>query len=612
LANCDYDLVISQEWQAPLGIAANLSRGSVPTITWIHGGTLYDHLGSDKEFEHQFQLIDSFLEQVQVENSDVVVSASEYLVDFYKAYGWTFPDTRISPYHFPRYILEKVHQEPKNITLAFVSALSKRKGFDEALILVAKLKKEGLKFTFGIYGKFLDIAEREIIEFLKKNKIPHYFRQELAPSEIWSELSEKNTTVLLPSRLDNSPSVAYESLSASCKILASDTQGTLELKSKFPNHILKWNNDNLDAVRSFIESDPILLSKMDTINEKVSNFWIELIRETIEKKKSGTNIISLDEPKHQISVVIITKDRPDFFRRALASVLDQSVLPAEIIVVEDVSNGSTTVYQDCIDANDTLSVKYQQVSYAQVDQFSFSKNIGQGQSRAARSRNLAASIAKYPLLAFLDDDNLFLHDHLQSSRDELIKSGLDAVTPFLAQVFSEGPLSPQMQPTQIAIMAGSRFGHLNTVANVCMDSHILIKKEVFDEINGFPENSRPEDWAMGLRILAKGLKFGTTGTPGVLYRLNLDGIQAQLSIKSASSISLDKEISQFNHAQPAAMLISKLAGAAYHKRVSTRETKKKLRKYYFSHGLKLLRSGNFKELWFGIRKYSRRLKFFGQ
>ena len=611
LVNCDYDLVISQEWQAPLGITANLTRSSVPTITWIHGGTLYDHVGSDKKFENQFQVIDSYLEQVQLEKSNVVVSPSRYLIDFYESYGWIFPKTKISPYHFPRYNFKKIHQESANITLAFVSALSKRKGFDEALSLVAKLKNDGLKFTFGIYGKFLDISEGEIVDFLEKNRISYYFRQELTPLEIWSELSKRNTTVLLPSRLDNSPSVAYESLSASCKILASDTQGTLELQPQFPSHIMMWDNEKTKKVRSFIETEPILLPSMDAINENVTKFWIELIQETVDKKKSQKSIPPIGESKPEISVIIITKDRPDFFRQALNSVLSQSELPAEIVVVEDVSNGPTTVHKDCIKAGEILPVKYKQVSYTQTDQFSFSTSIGKGQSRAAKSRNLAAALASHPLLAFLDDDNLFLNNHLELCRKELLESNADAITPFLAQVFSNEPLSQQEQPTQIAIMAGSRFGLLNSLANICMDSHILIKKKVFNDVRGFPENSRPEDWALGLRIIANGYTFGTTGEPTILYRLNLDGIQAQLSNQSLSWVSLDKEIVQLNQTERRTMLISKLATAAYEHSTPTSTVEKKLRKYYFRHGIKLLRNGNFKELRFGIRKYLRRLKSLG-
>ncbi len=612
LVNCNYDLVISQEWQAPLGIAASLSGNSTPTVTWIHGGTLYDHVGSDKEFEHQFQVIDSYLEQVQLEKSNVVVSPSQYLVDFYQNYSWKFPETRISPYHFPRYDFKKVHQDPTSITLAFVSALSKRKGFDEALSLAAKLKDEGLKFTFGIYGKFLDIPENEIIDFLRKNKIPHYFRQELKPFAIWNELSEKNTTVLLPSRLDNSPSVAYEALSASCKVLASDTQGTLELENHFPSHIFKWSNNHLGKVRSFIEAKPAQLPSMDAMNERVTKFWLELIRETVENKKSSAHVLPIEQSKPKISVVIITKDRPNYFRRALDSVLNQSLLPEEIIVVEDVSNGPTSVSQDCINANKIVPIQYQQVSYSDEDQFSFSKNIGQGQSRAAKSRNLGAKIAKFPILAFLDDDNLFLQRHLELSLSELIENRLDAVTPFLAQVFSDEPLSSNIQPTQIAIMAGSRFGPLNTLANVCMDSHILIKKETFDQINGFPENSRPEDWALGLRIIAIGFRFGTTGQSTVLYRLNLDGIQAQLSANSSSWMSLDREVLELDQSQGGSWLISKLAAAGFQNGATSTLTEKKLRKYYFTYGWKLLRNGNYKELLFGIRKYVRRLKFFGK
>jgi hypothetical protein len=225
---------------------------------------------------------------------------------------------------------------------------------------------------------------------------------------------------------------------------------------------------------------------------------------------------------------------------------------------------------------------------------------------------LAARIAKFPILAFLDDDNLFLQRHLELSLSELIENRLDAVTPFLAQVFSDEPLSSHTQPTQIAVMAGSRFGPLNSLDNVCMDSHILIKKETFDQINGFPENSRPEDWALGLRIVANGYRFGTTGQSTVLYRLNLDGIQAQLSTESTSWVSLDKEVLELDQSQGGSWLISKLAVAGYQNRATSSLTEKKFRKYYFSYGWKLLRTGNYKELLFGMRKYFRRLKFFGK
>lgn len=93
----------------------------------------------------------------------------------------------------------------------------------------------------------------------------------------------------------------------------------------------------------------------------------------------------------ELSVVIPTYNRYEFLKRALRSIYDQSLLPKEVIVVDDGSEDATRNIQ-----NDFPQIKY-----------IFQTNQGVS---SARNRGIASS--NFEWIAFLDSDDLWESEKL--------------------------------------------------------------------------------------------------------------------------------------------------------------------------------------------------------
>jgi len=93
-----------------------------------------------------------------------------------------------------------------------------------------------------------------------------------------------------------------------------------------------------------------------------------------------------------VSVILPTFNRMPLLERALLSVLDQTVQPQEIIVVDDGSTDGTA---------GLLRGRYPQVRYF------YQSNQG-----VSRARNTGISMARAPWIAFLDSDDQWLENKL--------------------------------------------------------------------------------------------------------------------------------------------------------------------------------------------------------
>ncbi|NND62761.1 MAG: glycosyltransferase [Flavobacteriaceae bacterium] len=95
-----------------------------------------------------------------------------------------------------------------------------------------------------------------------------------------------------------------------------------------------------------------------------------------------------------VSVIIPTFNRPDLLRQTLASVVYQTYENIEIIVVDDGTPG---------DENQKLCSEMSQINYIKID------NSG----GAAKPRNIGIDNAKGELIAFLDDDDIWLPEKIE-------------------------------------------------------------------------------------------------------------------------------------------------------------------------------------------------------
>lgn len=185
-----------------------------------------------------------------------------------------------------------------------------------------------------------------------------------------------------------------------------------------------------------------------------------------------------------ISVVIPTYNRANYLKEAIKSVLAQTHREVQIIVADD---GST---------DDTASVVS---SFGDKVKYLFQDNLERG---AARNYGIRNSAGEY--VAFLDSDDLWLPDHLQTCLKTCESTGA---------VYSGSYLIDEAGKT-IGKLSASSFGSdplREIVAGYssrgCNSSSCLIKKSMFGTAGNFSEKrelSGSEDWEMWVRLASCG------------------------------------------------------------------------------------------------------------
>jgi glycosyltransferase involved in cell wall biosynthesis len=192
-----------------------------------------------------------------------------------------------------------------------------------------------------------------------------------------------------------------------------------------------------------------------------------------------------------ISVVIPTCNRPRLLEEALNSVLEQSLQPEEIILV---NNG------------DEPLAYFPALSHVRV--IEAPRRAGGGQAR-----NIGAATATSEYLAFLDDDDLWEADYLLKASERINASHPDIILARL-DYLKNGRVGP-----------GKCAEGLLTKTNLIRynpgvtGSNIVIKKKIFNELGGFKTYlSVSHDKALILDALLAGRGVLVEPEMQVIYR----------------------------------------------------------------------------------------------
>lgn len=173
-----------------------------------------------------------------------------------------------------------------------------------------------------------------------------------------------------------------------------------------------------------------------------------------------------------ISVVIPLYNKENYIYRTITSVLNQSVLPAEIIVVDD---GST----DC-SANEVAKINNSRVRLVRQ------KNAGEG---AARNRGIAE--AKSEMVAFLDADDEWKPNfllHIQRLYNNFPDCGAYG-TAYAIMTPDENVTFPYLEgiPPEPWIGIIPNFVKMSQHGSPLSSSSVVMPKRVFQVLGGFPE-----------------------------------------------------------------------------------------------------------------------------
>jgi glycosyltransferase involved in cell wall biosynthesis len=185
------------------------------------------------------------------------------------------------------------------------------------------------------------------------------------------------------------------------------------------------------------------------------------------------------------TIIIPTRDRPNWLPRTLLSALEQQGTEAEIIIVDD---GSTTPVSErlTLEAQSRLRVLRNPSSLG-----------------VARARNRGIDEARGEWIAFLDDDDVWAPDKL--SRDLAgAREGADFAYSGGMTIDDQGEVLNVFD----APPAGEQLyrGALARTGQVPISmSNLLVRAELLRSIDGFdPEFSMMEDWDLLIRLTAIG------------------------------------------------------------------------------------------------------------
>jgi len=183
----------------------------------------------------------------------------------------------------------------------------------------------------------------------------------------------------------------------------------------------------------------------------------------------------------KISVIIPTYNRRHTLGRAIQSVMDQSLLPAEIIVVDDGSTDGTS--------------EWIQKSYPSI------QLIIQPKQGVSAARNTGINAAEYDWTAFLDSDDEWLPNKLEKQVEALQRN------PDIKFCHSEENW------IRNGVRVNQKKGHQKYggyIFEQCLDkcrispSTLLIHKSIFESVGYFDESFQVcEDYDLWLRITAK-------------------------------------------------------------------------------------------------------------
>lgn len=201
----------------------------------------------------------------------------------------------------------------------------------------------------------------------------------------------------------------------------------------------------------------------------------------------------------EISVIIPTWNNSTTLEKAIKSALEQTLPPLEVLVCDD---GSTDESFGIVDSINDPRVQWIN---------------GNHSGKPAIPRNRGIQVSRGEWLAFLDSDDEWLPEKLEKQIAHANKKGCDAAcSNAIRYVPLQGHLGAYYKYIIGEVISFPTLLQNNYV--IC--SSVLIKRNIVDKCNGFPEDrtvNTVEDYALWLRT-ATVTNFAYVKEPQLIYR----------------------------------------------------------------------------------------------
>ncbi|HIK08598.1 MAG TPA: glycosyltransferase [Trichormus sp. M33_DOE_039] len=219
--------------------------------------------------------------------------------------------------------------------------------------------------------------------------------------------------------------------------------------------------------------------------------------------------------KPKISVIIPVYNGEKTIGETVKSVLAQTFSLLEIIIINDGSTDSTLNIIESIDDS-----RLQVFSYP---------NAG-----LAASRNRGLSHANCEFISFIDADDIWTQNKLESQLKSLLSSEDTSVAYSWTDYIDEN--GKVVKSGRRVTNSGDVYSKLLIYNFLENGSNPLIRREALTSVGGFDESlAAAEDWEMWLRLAAI-YKFAAVSEVQILYRLSCSSMSTNLTRQESASL----------------------------------------------------------------------------
>jgi len=216
-----------------------------------------------------------------------------------------------------------------------------------------------------------------------------------------------------------------------------------------------------------------------------------------------------------ISVIIPVYNGEITIQQTIESLINQTFIDFEIIVINDGSQDSTL---------DIIST----IQDPRIKVFSYS-NAG-----LSASRNRGISLASGEFISFLDADDRWTPDKLQAQL-EALQANLEAAVAYSWTDYVDENGQVLRSGTRISV-SGNVYEKLLVRNFLENGSNALIRRQAFTEVGNFDESlTAAEDWDMYVR-LANRYHFVVVRSPQILYRVSTTSMSTNVTKQEAASL----------------------------------------------------------------------------
>lgn len=208
-----------------------------------------------------------------------------------------------------------------------------------------------------------------------------------------------------------------------------------------------------------------------------------------------------------ISVIMSTyNEKEEWLRKSIESILNQTHKNFEFIIV--------------LDNPENRQIEKILFDYSLLDKrikiIKNEVNLG-----LIKSLNKAILISNGEYIARMDADDISLENRLEHELEYMISNKLDIVMSCTDTIDEEDSVFHEKEKKQLN---SSSFNHLISYCNISTHPTWLIKKNVYQVLNGYREVKYCEDYDFILRAIQENFKCGKMSEKLLLYRIRSNSI----------------------------------------------------------------------------------------